>query len=146
VTRPKSNIAARNEYFLACVFSVCVGLVRLGTRTGLGTGLIFVGVLILCIAIGTYYQFGRSLDSDQVVDREGPSPKRLYRMALIWYILSVVLSASFVRDLVGFLGGDQGKDFGPLQWGMGVLGLGVAGFGLWRIVAIVGMIKKQVKT
>jgi hypothetical protein len=146
VTHLKSDTSARNEYFLACFFSVCVGLVRLGTRSGLGTGLIFVGVLILFIAIGIYYQFGRSLGSGQEGDLEGPSPMRLYRMALLWYALSAVLSASFVRDLVRFLGGDQGTDIGPLQWGMGVIGGGVAGFAMWRIVAIVIMIKKQVKT
>jgi hypothetical protein len=146
VTHHKPDTSARNEYFLACFFSVCVGLVRLGTRSGLGTGLIIVGVLILFIAIGIYYQFGRSLGSDQEGDLEGPSPTRLYRMALLWYALSVLLSASYVRDLVRFLGGDQGNDFGPLQWGMGVIGLGVAGFGLWRIIVIVVKIKRQVKT
>ncbi|MCP4195614.1 MAG: hypothetical protein GY762_00545 [Proteobacteria bacterium] len=146
VTHPKSDTSARNEYFLACFFSVGVGLARLGTRSGLGTGLIFIGVVILFIAIGIYYQFGRSLGSDQEEDPERPSPTRLYRMALIWYALSVVLSASFVRDLVRFLGGDHGAEIGPLQWGMGVLGGGVAGFALWRIVVIVTMVKKQVKT
>jgi hypothetical protein len=67
-------------------------------------------------------------------------------MALVWYVLSVVLSASFVRDLSRLLGDDGEKKIGLGEWGMGVLGVGVAGFALWRIIRIVDRIKKQVKT
>ena len=140
MTRPKPALSAKNEYFLACLFSVCVALVRLGTHGQAGTGLILVGVLILFIAIGIYAQFGRSLGDGREGAAEGPGPIRLFRMALIWYILSLVLSVSFVRGPLRFLGSD-GK-IEPVEWGMGILGVGVAGFALWRIIRVVSRIKK----
>jgi membrane protease YdiL (CAAX protease family) len=123
-----------------------VGLVRLGTRSGLGTGLIFVGVLILFIAVGIYYQFGRSLGDDREGTTEGPGPIRLFRMALIWYILSLVLSVSFVRGPLQLLWHDEGKQIRPLEWGMGLLGVGVVGVALWRIMRVVENIKNINKT
>ncbi len=118
---------------------MCVGLVRLGTKGEMGTGLILVGALILFVAIGIYYQFGRSLGDGG--EGEGPGPIRLFRMAFIWYILALVLSVSFVRGPLKQMGSDG--NIGYTEWGMGILGVVVVGFALWRIIRIVPKIKNK---
>ena len=143
MTHSKPGFSPRNEYFLACFFAVVVGLLRLGTHSQPGTGLLFLGVLILAIAIGVYYQFGRTREPEREGAEGAPPRGRLLTMAIIWYALALVLSGAFVRGPLLWLGSGRGAEMGLSGWGMGLLGVGVAGFSLWRIIRIVRMIKEE---
>ena len=144
VTHSKHDFSPRNEYFLACFFAVVVGLLRLGTHSRPGAGLLFLGVLILAIAIGVYYQFGRTRER-QREGAEGVPPRgRLLTMAIIWYLLALALSGAFVRGPLQRFGSGGSADLGLLSWGMGLLGVGVAGFALWRIIRIIRINKEKI--
>lgn len=143
MTHSKPDFNPRNEYFLACLFAVVVGLLRLGTHSQPGTGLLFLGVLILAIAIGVYYQFGRNRERERAGAEGAPPRGRLLTMAIIWYVLALVLSGAFVRGPLRWLGSGVGAEIGLSDWGMGLLGVGVAGFSLWRIMRILRVYKNN---
>lgn len=129
----KKTWNAKKEYFGACFLAILTVVMGLAAPSeGVSDGLVLVGVLAVLIVVGFYFQVGRqSAKSEEEEIR--PSDSRLRRMALLWYVLSIVLAANLVRGSASEVIQGRGQYVTSVEWILGVVGAFVILLAGWRL-------------
>ncbi len=133
----KSLSRAKKDYFQACLLAISTGLLSLAAQNeGASNGLVLLGVFAVLMVFSTYLSHRQSQDgrTEKRTEKDySPGEPRLLRMALLWYVLSLVLVSGLLREPARFIWQGKGGNITSVQWLIGTAGVAIFGFTLFRL-------------
>ncbi len=125
------------EYFTASGIAIATALIGMaGQDDVLGGNLWVVGLVAAALSAMMYFQTrprpGESEDESNV------PVSRMKKMVLIWYILTIVLAGSFLREVF------VAEDVSAIQWILSGVGLALIGTALIRSISFTRKLTRRI--